>query len=75
MAKSRSDRTKPNQKAKKRTYENQTRDANGRFGPLKVKTKLSISKSNYNDFEVAKTKLINIQSKVINSWKVAYLSY
>ena len=49
--------------AKKMTYKNQTRDVNGRFGALKVKTKESILKGNYYDFHAAKSKLKNIQSK------------
>ena len=50
-------------KANKISYKNQTRDVNGRFGALKVKTKESISKGNYYDFHAAKSKLKNIQSK------------
>ena len=50
-------------KVKKISYKNQTRDANGRFGSLKVQTKESMSKGNYYDFHAAKSKLKNIQSK------------
>ena len=49
-------------KRKRTSYRNQTRDSNGKFGTLKVKSKQSILKANSRDFKDAKSKLINIKS-------------
>ena len=47
----------------KNVYKNQERDGKGQFGPIKVKSQETISRSNFVDFQTAKSKLRSIRSK------------